>query len=43
MVLTCEPGIYIPEEGIGMRLEDDLFITEGGYENISIEIPILYF
>lgn len=28
MVLTCEPGIYIPEEGIGVRIEDDILITE---------------
>lgn len=30
MVLTCEPGIYIPEEGIGVRIEDDVLITELG-------------
>jgi len=30
MVLTCEPGIYIPEEGIGVRIEDDILITESG-------------
>lgn len=28
VVLTCEPGIYIPEEGIGVRIEDDVLITE---------------
>ena len=43
MVLTCEPGIYIPEEGIGMRLEDDLLITENGYKNLSGKIPLLDF
>ncbi len=31
MVVTCEPGIYIPEEGIGVRIEDDILITETGY------------
>ena len=30
MVLTCEPGIYIPEEGIGVRLEDDVLLTNTG-------------
>ena len=29
MILTCEPGIYIREEGIGIRIENDLLITEG--------------
>lgn len=29
-VVTCEPGIYIPEEGIGVRLEDDVLITDDG-------------
>lgn len=35
MVLTVEPGIYIPEEGIGVRIEDDILITKDGYENLS--------
>ncbi|MFM7467052.1 MAG: aminopeptidase P family protein, partial [Crocinitomicaceae bacterium] len=30
MVFTCEPGIYIPEEGLGIRLEDDLVVQETG-------------
>jgi Xaa-Pro aminopeptidase len=40
MVITCEPGIYIPEEGIGIRLEDDILITENGYENLSKDIAL---
>jgi Xaa-Pro aminopeptidase len=35
MVLTCEPGIYIPEEGIGVRLEDDVLITKSGNKVLS--------
>jgi len=41
MVITCEPGIYIPEENIGVRLENDLLITEHGVVNLSESIPIL--
>jgi len=35
MVLTVEPGIYIPEEGIGVRIEDDILITKTGHRNLS--------
>ncbi len=40
MVITCEPGIYIREEGIGIRLENDILITKNGNENLSISIPM---
>ncbi|QDO93654.1 aminopeptidase P family protein [Formosa sediminum] len=40
MVLTCEPGIYIPEEGIGCRLENDYLITEDGNRNLTAAMPI---
>lgn len=35
MVLTVEPGIYIPEEEIGVRIEDDILITSTGHTNLS--------
>ena len=35
MVLTVEPGIYIPEEKIGIRIEDDILITKIGQTNLS--------
>lgn len=34
-VVTCEPGLYLPEEGIGVRLEDDILITKAGHERLS--------
>jgi Xaa-Pro aminopeptidase len=40
MVLTCEPGIYIREEGIGCRLENDYLLTENGNINLCEEMPI---
>jgi len=40
MVLTCEPGIYIREENLGIRLENDILITENGPVNLMADIPI---
>ena len=40
MVLTCEPGIYIREEGLGIRLENNLLITDKGAVNLMNSIPI---
>ena len=41
MVFTCEPGIYIPNENIGIRLEDDLVVREGKEPlNLMGDIPI---
>ena len=39
MVITNEPGLYIDEEEIGIRIEDDLLITQDGCEVLSKDIP----
>jgi Xaa-Pro aminopeptidase len=38
MIFTVEPGLYIAEENIGIRIEDDILITEDGYINLSKDI-----
>ncbi len=40
-ILTCEPGIYIPEEGFGVRLENDILITQTGNIDLMAAIPIV--
>ena len=40
MVFTCEPGIYIREENIGIRIENDILITEKGPKDLMANIPI---
>jgi Xaa-Pro aminopeptidase len=37
-VYTVEPGLYIKEEGIGIRIEDDVWVTKGGVINLSKDI-----
>ncbi|OGC92902.1 MAG: hypothetical protein A2142_00735 [candidate division Zixibacteria bacterium RBG_16_48_11] len=39
MVISVEPGIYIPEEDLGVRIEDDVLITKEGYRVLSDGIP----
>ena len=39
MVVTVEPGVYLPAEGVGIRVEDDYLITDGGAENLSAALP----
>ena len=40
MVYTCEPGIYIREEGLGIRLENDVLITKTGNDDLMKDIPL---
>ena len=40
MLFTCEPGIYIPEENLGIRLENDILITDHGPLDLFKNIPI---
>ena len=39
-LLTCEPGIYIPEEQLGIRLENNILITESGNIDLMTDIPL---
>jgi Xaa-Pro aminopeptidase len=39
MVLTVEPGIYLPQEGLGIRIEDDILVTPEGHEVLSAAAP----
>jgi len=39
-VLTCEPAIYVREEGFGIRLETDILITESGNVDLLADVPI---
>ena len=40
MVLTCEPAIYIPKEKLGIRLENDILITDEGPVDLMEDIPM---
>jgi Xaa-Pro aminopeptidase len=39
MVLTIEPGIYLPDRKLGVRIEDDLLITKTGSKSLTDQIP----
>ncbi len=39
MIVTVEPGIYLPDQGLGIRIEDDVLITEDGCRPLSLDIP----
>jgi Xaa-Pro aminopeptidase len=39
MILTVEPGIYLQKEKFGVRIEDDILITDKGHKNLSAKLP----
>ncbi|UCC25406.1 MAG: M24 family metallopeptidase, partial [Gemmatimonadales bacterium] len=39
MVITIEPGVYLPGEELGIRIEDDVLVTADGYELLSGMLP----
>lgn len=38
-IITVEPGIYLPESGFGVRIEDEVLITESGYRLLTGAFP----
>lgn len=41
MVFSCEPGIYIPEENLGIRLENDILVADGSPIDLMGDIPVM--
>jgi len=39
-VMTVEPGLYLPEEGIGIRLENDVLVTPDGPVDLCADVPL---
>jgi Xaa-Pro aminopeptidase len=39
MVLTIEPGVYLPQRRVGVRIEDDILLTEAGNVSLTTSIP----
>ncbi|MEZ5068191.1 MAG: M24 family metallopeptidase [Bacteroidia bacterium] len=40
MIFTCEPGIYIPEENLGIRIENNILITDKGPVDLMDTMPV---
>ena len=38
-VITVEPGVYLPERGFGIRIEDEVLVTETGYRLLTKDFP----
>jgi Xaa-Pro aminopeptidase len=39
MVVTIEPGVYLPERKLGVRIEDDILVTTTGNQNLTVAVP----
>ena len=39
MVITIEPGVYLPDRKLGVRIEDDILVTAAGNQNLTIAVP----